>query len=96
MPACESVESAVRRAHPALVDEAVRSVSFLMCSEAAARARHAPVDDDDATVAARARRTKLIFTDDKDAEKIWQPGDARTATDEFERARRRRGAAQRP
>ncbi|WP_374946643.1 DUF6357 family protein [Agreia sp.] len=25
----------------------------------------------------------MIFTDDKDAEKIWQPEDARTATDEF-------------
>ncbi|GAA1298686.1 hypothetical protein GCM10009634_55440 [Saccharothrix xinjiangensis] len=35
----EEVDRAVRRAHPHLVDDAVRTVSFLMCSEAAARAR---------------------------------------------------------
>ncbi|WP_424185372.1 DUF6357 family protein [Actinokineospora sp. G85] len=33
------VDRAVRRAYPDLVDDAVRTVSFLMCSEAAARAR---------------------------------------------------------
>ncbi|MBB4905911.1 DUF6357 family protein [Actinophytocola algeriensis] len=35
----EKVDRAVRRAYPDLVDDAVRTVSFLMCSEAAARAR---------------------------------------------------------
>jgi hypothetical protein len=35
----EEVDRAVRRTHPALADDAVRTVSFLMCSEAAARAR---------------------------------------------------------
>ncbi|MFD7656411.1 DUF6357 family protein [Actinosynnema sp. NPDC059797] len=35
----EEVERAVRRAHPGLADDAVRTVSFLMCSEAAARPR---------------------------------------------------------
>ncbi|ROP37169.1 DUF6357 family protein [Saccharothrix texasensis] len=34
-----AVDHAVRRAYPDLVDDAVRTVSFLMCSEAAARAR---------------------------------------------------------
>ncbi|XVS66450.1 DUF6357 family protein [Actinosynnema sp. CA-299493] len=33
------VDRAVRRAHPDLADDAVRTVSFLMCAEAAARAR---------------------------------------------------------
>ncbi|GHH27707.1 DUF6357 family protein [Lentzea cavernae] len=37
----KTVEDAVRRAYPDLVDDAVRTVSFLMCSEAAARARTA-------------------------------------------------------
>lgn len=40
----EAVGDAVRRAHPELVAEAVRTVTFLMCSEAASRARHAPSD----------------------------------------------------
>ncbi|MFC6093369.1 DUF6357 family protein [Saccharothrix lopnurensis] len=35
----EEVDRAVRGAHPHLVDDAVRTVSFLMCSEAAARSR---------------------------------------------------------
>ncbi|MEU4807121.1 DUF6357 family protein [Actinosynnema sp. NPDC023587] len=35
----DAVDRAVRRSHPDLVDDAVRTVSFLMCSEAAARAR---------------------------------------------------------
>lgn len=35
----QNVEREVRRAHPELVDDAVHTVSFLMCSEAADRAR---------------------------------------------------------
>ncbi|WP_367135710.1 DUF6357 family protein [Saccharothrix sp. HUAS TT1] len=35
----EAVDRAIRLAYPHLVDDAVRTVSFLMCSEAAARAR---------------------------------------------------------
>lgn len=35
----KEVDRAVRRAYPKLVDDAVRTVSFLMCSEAAKRAR---------------------------------------------------------
>ncbi|MEU4445660.1 DUF6357 family protein [Actinosynnema sp. NPDC050801] len=35
----QKVDHAVRHAHPNLVDDAVRTVSFLMCSEAAARTR---------------------------------------------------------
>ncbi|WP_405897499.1 DUF6357 family protein [Streptomyces sp. NBC_00727] len=77
-----AVDTAVRRAHPELVDEAVRTVSFLMCSEAAARSRNSPLDpmDDDGQPA---RKTPLSFTDDKDAEKTWRPGNPRTATAEF-------------
>lgn len=38
----EVVGDAVRRAHPELVAEAVGTVTLLMCSEAASRARHTP------------------------------------------------------
>lgn len=42
----KTVDAAVRRAHPELVDDAVRTVSFLMCSEAADRSRNAPAEDE--------------------------------------------------
>lgn len=38
-----------------------------------------PMDDDGQP----ARKTPLSFTDDKDAEKTWRPGNPRTATAEF-------------
>ncbi|NEE08417.1 CchlT, partial [Streptomyces sp. SID7499] len=71
-----TVDAAVRRAHPGLVDDAVRTVSFLMCSEAADRSRNTPVesDDDRADLDGNARRRRLSFTDDKDVEKTWLPG----------------------
>lgn len=84
-----TVETAVRRAHPELVDDAVRTVSFLMCSEATDRARSAPMDDDEEPAGDRAdsggsaRKTALSFTDDKDAEKKWLRSHPRTATAEF-------------
>ncbi|MEV6572949.1 DUF6357 family protein [Streptomyces sp. NPDC051577] len=84
-----TVQAAVRRAHPELVDDAVRTVSFLMCSEAADRARNAPVEDDEeaaghrADAAGSARKTALVFTDDKGAEKKWLRDGPRTATAEF-------------
>ncbi|MEW2123427.1 DUF6357 family protein [Streptomyces sp. NPDC007259] len=76
-----AVDAAVRRAHPELVAEAVRTIGFLMCSEAADRARNAPMDDDDGREPAR--RGPLSYTDDKGAEKTWRPGGPRTATAEF-------------
>ncbi len=84
-----AVEADVRRAHPALADDAVRSVSFLMCSEAAHRSRDTPVEDeeeaagDGADAGGRARKTALSFTDDKGAERKWLSGGPRTATAEF-------------
>lgn len=82
-----AVDAAVRRAHPGLVDDAVRTVSFLMCSEAAARARNTPMDDDEAVAGdgfgGSARKTSLTFTDDKDAEKKWLRSHPRTAAAEF-------------
>lgn len=78
-----AIEAAVRRAHPELVDDAVRSVSFLMCSEAADRSRNAPMEsaDDRADPGGGAR--PLSFTDDKDVERKWLPDGPRTATAEF-------------
>ncbi|CAO0829868.1 CchlT OS=Streptomyces microflavus OX=1919 GN=Smic_79720 PE=4 SV=1 [Streptomyces microflavus] len=83
------VDAAVRRAHPGLVDDAVRTVSFLMCSEAAERFRSTPMEDDEAAAADRAgaggstRKTALSFTDDKGVEKKWVKGGPLTATAEF-------------
>ncbi|MEV4770216.1 DUF6357 family protein [Micromonospora humida] len=84
-----TVEAAVRRAYPGLADDAVRTVSFLMCSEAADRARSTPVDDDDGTVGDHAdagggtRRTTLSFTDDKGGQKTWVRDGSRSASAEF-------------
>ncbi|MER7728067.1 DUF6357 family protein [Streptomyces sp. NPDC096323] len=82
-----AVEAAVRRTHPALVDDAVRSVSFLMCSEAASRAKDLPMDDDEDAapedLGASARKASLSFTDDKDNEEKWHRNHTRTATAEF-------------
>ncbi|MFD9719119.1 DUF6357 family protein [Streptomyces sp. NPDC059076] len=84
-----TVDAAVRRSHPELVDDAVRTVSVLMCSEAADRSRNKPMEDDEeapdtrADFGARARKTILSFTDDKGVEKKWLPDNPRTATAEF-------------
>ncbi|MFF1414961.1 DUF6357 family protein [Streptomyces sp. NPDC058289] len=84
-----TVEAAVRRAHPELVDDAVRTVSFLMCSEAADRSRSTPMEDDEEAAGHRAdsggsaRKTALSFTDDKGVEKKWLRDGPRTAAAEF-------------
>ncbi|WP_030330278.1 DUF6357 family protein [Streptomyces sp. NRRL B-1381] len=81
-----AVEAAVRRAHPGLADDAVRTVSFLMCSEAANRSRDVPMDDDDLADGGSpegARKTALTFTDDRGAEKKWVAAAGGTATAEF-------------
>lgn len=84
-----TVDAAVRRAHPELADDAVRTVSFLMCSEAADRSRSTPLEDDEEAAGDRAdfgesaRKTILSFTDDKGVEKKWFPDNPRTATAEF-------------
>ncbi|MEJ8632663.1 DUF6357 family protein [Streptomyces sp. MS2.AVA.5] len=84
-----TVEAAVRRAHPELVDDAVRTVSFLMCSEAADRSRSTPMGDDEEAAGQRAdlggsaRKTVLSFTDDKGVEKKWLRDSPRTAAAEF-------------
>ncbi|MCM2415562.1 DUF6357 family protein [Streptomyces sp. RKAG290] len=84
-----AVDTAVRRAHPELVDDAVRTVSFLLCTEAADRSRSTPMEDDEKAAGDRdrfgagARKTALSFTDDKGVEKKWLAGNPRTATAEF-------------
>ncbi|KOU28748.1 DUF6357 family protein [Streptomyces sp. WM6368] len=84
-----AVEAAVRRAHPELADDAVRTVSVLMCSEAADRSRSTPMEDDEeaaghrADVGGSARKTALSFTDDKGVEKRWLRDGPRTASAEF-------------
>ncbi|WP_405465824.1 DUF6357 family protein [Streptomyces anulatus] len=80
-----TIDAAVRRAHPGLVDDAVRTVSFLMCSEAAARSRNTPMEsaDDRADLGGSPRKRPLSFTDDKDVEMKWLPDGPRSATAEF-------------
>ncbi|MGW6972241.1 DUF6357 family protein [Streptomyces sp. NPDC054952] len=83
-----AVEAAVRRAHPGLVDDAVRTVSFLMCSEAADRSRSTPVEEDEEAAGDPAdfggsAKTALSFTDDKGVEKKWARDSPRTAAAEF-------------
>lgn len=76
----EAARAAVRGAHPGLADDAVHTVSFLICSEAAADARKWPFDAEaDRLAAAR----PLAFSDDKDAEQAWIPGAPRAAAEEF-------------
>ncbi|WP_327335551.1 DUF6357 family protein [Streptomyces sp. NBC_01324] len=84
-----TVDAAVRRGHPELVDEAVRTVGFLLCSEAADRSRSAPMEDDAETAGDRAhsgggaRKRILSFTDDKGVERKWLPDSPRTAAVDF-------------
>ncbi|MGI5451184.1 DUF6357 family protein [Streptomyces sp. CA-243310] len=84
-----AVEAAVRRAHPGLVEDAVRTVSFLMCSEAAERSRSTPMEDGEEAAGRRADfggsvgKTALSFTDDKGVEKKWVTDSPRTAAAEF-------------
>ncbi len=84
-----TVGSAVRRAYPGLGDDAVRTVSFLMCSETADRSRNTAEEDDTeaaddrAGLGGSARKTALSFTDDKGAEKKWLEGGPRSASAEF-------------
>ncbi|RSS47112.1 DUF6357 family protein [Streptomyces sp. WAC08241] len=94
-----TVDSAVRRAHPGLVDDAVRTVSFLMCSETADRSRNTPAEDEAEAADDRAgfgggmSRTTLSFTDDKGAEKMWRRNGRRGASAEFWRFVADRSAA---
>ncbi|MFJ3590698.1 DUF6357 family protein [Streptomyces sp. NPDC090231] len=84
-----TVDAAVRRGDPELVDEAVRTVGFLLCSEAADRSRSAPMEDDAETAGDRAhsgggaRKRILSFTDDKGVERKWLPDSPRTAAVDF-------------
>ncbi|MGW6012493.1 DUF6357 family protein [Streptomyces sp. NPDC055210] len=82
-----TVEAAVRHAHPDLVDDAVRTVSFLMCSEAADRSRNTPMEEETAGHRAdsggNASKTALSFTDDKGTEKKWLRDSSHSAAAEF-------------
>ncbi|MFT4233052.1 MAG: DUF6357 family protein [Leucobacter sp.] len=80
-----AVDAAVRDAHPSLADDAVRTLRFLMCSEAADRAKRQPYDLDAASgnAPATVRERTLTCTDDQELEKTWNPGDDGTAIEAF-------------
>ncbi|MEU7975356.1 DUF6357 family protein [Micromonospora sp. NPDC049089] len=56
-------------------------MTFLMCSEAADRARSTPPEDDDS--GASVTKAALTFTDDKGGEKKWLRDGPRSASAEF-------------
>lgn len=86
-----AAEAALKQSYPELAAETVSSVSFLMSSEAAARARKLPIDGEDDRDS-RADRTHaapavpertLLITDDKGGEQTWTPGSQNTASAAF-------------
>ncbi|RBP66197.1 hypothetical protein DFO66_103140 [Brevibacterium sanguinis] len=79
----EAVETAVREAHPGLGEDAVGTVAFLMCAEAADRARTQPYDPEAGVDGNRSRFGALIFTDDKDSEQTWRTADGFSAVEAF-------------
>lgn len=82
-----SVETALRRAHPELASDAVRTLSFLMCSEAAAAARDQPYDagdtSDEGESDARVADRVLAISDDQEHTRVWSPGGSKTAPEVF-------------
>ncbi|MGW5560539.1 DUF6357 family protein [Micromonospora sp. NPDC003944] len=76
-----AVDVAVRCAYPELAADAVRTVSFLMCSEAADRAKSTPPEDDDPVT--DASKAALTFTDDKGSEETWRRDGTRSASAAF-------------
>lgn len=88
-----AVESALRHAHPELAADAVRTLSFLMCSEAARAARDQPYDLDlieqldivtsGIPSAARVAERVLAMSDDQEHTRTWVPGDSPAAPEAF-------------
>ena len=84
----DEIEAALRAEHPDLVEDAVRSVCFLLCSEASTRARSEPFDmeaPNGRTGQAAAR--PLAFTDDScdsaEDEETWTPEAQESAANAF-------------
>ena len=87
-----AVATALKRAHPELAADAVRTLSFLMCSEAAHAARDRIYDDDlnqdpEAAsvipIAARVPDRVLAMSDDQEHIRSWNPGDSELAAEIF-------------
>lgn len=76
-----AVQSAVRSAHPDLAADAVKTVSFLLCSEAARLGRDRPFDVDATGQVPRGR--VLTFTDDAEATREWRGSEVRDAVEAF-------------
>ena len=85
-----AVETALRREHPGLAQDAVRTVGFLLCSEAARAARDRAFDPDGAGDAgstrgsgSRTRDRVLAFSDDAEHAESWHPGGTPPAVEAF-------------
>lgn len=88
-----AVETVLRRGHPELAADAVRTISFLMCSEASNAARDGLYDADaeveagdnsaGTPTAARVAERVLAMSDDQEHAQEWSPGDPTPATEVF-------------
>ncbi|UOQ60145.1 DUF6357 family protein [Leucobacter rhizosphaerae] len=85
-----AVEAALRQEHPGLARDAVRTVSFLLCSEAAHAARDLPYDPEGAGDAGSPVDSGsgtldrvLAFSDDAGHDGSWWPGSAPSAVEAF-------------
>jgi hypothetical protein len=77
----DAVDAALRRAHPQLADAAARSVSFLVCSEAARRARDEPFDPEAVGLQGTVPPRELVLSDDTGVEQVWPPDAASSAVE---------------
>ncbi|UOQ56213.1 DUF6357 family protein [Leucobacter allii] len=77
-----AAEAALRTARPELVEDAVRTVGFLVCAEAADRGRRDPYDVEARAAGAEPARA-LTFSDDRDDEERWAPGNGPGAVEAF-------------
>ncbi|MET0296575.1 MAG: DUF6357 family protein [Microbacterium sp.] len=76
-----AVQSALRDAHPDLAADAVNTVSFLLCSEAARRGRSGPFDVEATGTVPRGR--VLTFTDDAETTQKWHGSQVSDAVEAF-------------
>lgn len=87
----EAVGAALHQAYPELADEAIGSVAFLMSSEAAYRAKLAPIETGERSedsvggqqAPQRIKARPLLISDEKGAEQKWHPRGHGTATAAF-------------
>lgn len=84
----DAIADGLRAEYPELVDDAVRSLCFLLCSEASSRARREPFDTESPNApTGESSARPLAFTDDTsdtaEDEETWAPGAQDSAANAF-------------